>query len=136
MDISNVEIRIVGARPEVYETLHERFGVEWDNGIIITVYPNIHCRFPLPPDKIVHEAVHLVQQKEMGADIWWHRWLAEPGFRLDQEAAAHRKEADFVRKSIKDRNDRDKFIRDIAKNLSGPIYGNLISYGEALALLK
>jgi len=138
MDISNVKINVINTKPRIYEELHEKFGVEWEEDVVITYFPNIHCRSNVWnfPEKIAHEAVHLKQQEEMGAEIWWYKFINEPGFRLEQEAQAHKKEADFIRKNIKDRNLRAQIIHEIASNLSSSMYGNVVDHQTAMRLIK
>lgn len=132
----SIDVEVLHKKPNIYDVLHNKFGVEWDNGIIITVYPYVYCKFELPPDKIVHESIHLRQQKAMTPQIWWQKFLDDPSFRLEQEVEAHRREAQFIRKNIKDRNAAFHYVREIAQNLSSKIYGELVTYSEAMALLK
>ena len=123
-------------KPQIYETLHKIFGVEWDNGVIITYGDTVYCKFDLGWDKRVHEAVHVRQQKEMGAEAWWNRYLEDTEFRLSQELEAYKEEVKFLRQNIKDRNQLFRAIRQVSLDLSGSMYGNIISYGEAFKILN
>ncbi len=131
-----VKVTIIHEKPPVYDLLQARFGIDWNSGIIITYYPNVHCIAPLPPEKIIHEAVHIRQQKAIGVENWWHKFMVDSIFRLEQEIEAHREEARFIKKYIKDRNHANEFIIEIAKNLSGPIYGNIVTFQEAMKMIK
>lgn len=124
--------------PAIYHQLREKFGVDWDTGLIITYFPLIHCKFKLNeyPEKIMHEAVHIRQQEKMTPQTWWTLFLQDPSFRLEQEVEAYRAEAAFIKKVVKDRNAQAVFYNEIAKNLSGPIYGNMVNFSEALKLIK
>ena len=131
-----MNIQISHEPPAIYKKLQEQFGVDFDAGVIITYFPLVHCKFEPPAAKILHESVHLVQQEKLGVERWWDLFLHDPGFRLEQEVEAYRREAAFIRKNIKDRNDVAKFIHGMAENLSGSMYGKVCSYPEAMALLK
>lgn len=94
------------------------------------------------PDNIVidetllaHEAVHSRQQ---GADPdgWWTRYLLDPDFRLAQEVEAYQTQYREGKRIIKDRNQHTKFLYGLAADLSCPIYGNIITFAEAVSAIK
>ena len=89
----------------------------------------------IPDDIMIHEAVHIAQQGENPAD-WWKRYIFDKNFRLSQEIEANREQYKFICKIFKDRNQRVRALDKIAKNMSGEIYGNMISYLEALKAIK
>lgn len=99
--------------PPVYEKCHEQFGVNWSKGVIITYGDTIYCKYDLTPDKIAHESVHVKQQSKMDKDVWWDRYFSDSKFRLQQELEAYRAEANFIRRTVGDRNDRARLFRDI-----------------------
>lgn len=86
----------------------------------------------LPDHLITHEKTHLKQQDKIGADKWVQNFLTDPQFRLQQEVEAYRKQLG----SIKNREARNKIRIESAYNLSSPLYGNIITYQEALIALK
>lgn len=130
----SMQYKISHEIPEIYYKCHKQFGVEWDRGIIITYGDTIYYKLELSDQKLVHEAVHVGQQTDPVA--WWKRYLEDPGFRLSQELEAYQAEAKFLKQSIKDRNKKFMAIRQIAQDLSGPIYGFVIDYNKAFELLK
>lgn len=130
------EVKVLHDKPTIYDELHRRFGVEWDDKVIITFYPYVYCKVNLTPEKIIHESVHLKQQALIGVDIWWKNFLLDPVFRLQEELAAHRAEAQFIIKYIKNKNDQFQYLHRIAMNLSSSMYGKLITYQKALKLIK
>lgn len=130
-----MEIIIDHTKPEIYQRLHQQFGADWEKGIIIAWNGKIHCKGEPEPQKIVHEAVHLQVQEEMGNDPWWLAYLEDKDFRLEQEKLAYKAEADFIKRAIKNREHRFQYINDIAKAFASPIYGPIISWQEALAFL-
>ena len=89
----------------------------------------------IPPDILVHELKHIAQQGENPKD-WWQRYLRDKDFRLSQELEANREQYKFICKIFKDRNARARALLKIANNLSGAVYGNLISSREAMELIK
>jgi hypothetical protein len=125
-----MEYEFSTTKPPVYPLLKEKFGIDWDNGIIITYGKTIHCKQPIPPEKMVHELVHVKQQTN--PEEWWNRYLLDKDFRLSQELEAYKKEAQFIKDNIKDRNGRYMYIHQMAKDLSSHIYGNVISFNDAM----
>jgi hypothetical protein len=99
-----------------------------------TLYaPNVN--FKLPPDLLAHEQTHTIQQ---GADPagWWDKYLKDKDFRLQQEIEAYRNQYRFFCKFVKGRNERFNFLRTIAMDLSGSLYGNLIGFIDATSAIK
>lgn len=82
-----------------------------------------------------HEATHFKQQGD-DPDYWWDRYMQDPYFRIEQEVEAYANQYDFLCTRIKDRNQRFKVLYDLARILSGPTYGNVISHQSALSLIK
>lgn len=85
----------------------------------------------LPDHLIEHEKVHQKQQGKQPAG-WWNEYIKQSTFRLDQELEAYRKQFQFYK--IKNKTWMP-FLKKIVLDLSGPIYGNIISYWEAFNLL-
>lgn len=127
---------LIKQKPKIYDRLKQQFDIDWDVGIIIAYYPDIYCKFDLDELKICHEETHLRQQEAYGVEAWWERYLDDVRFRLLQEVEAYKNEANLARKYIRDRNKLARYIDQIAKDLSSSIYGNIVSYGEAMKLLK
>ncbi len=92
----------------------------------------IYCDGKLPPDLIIHEKVHHEQQKRIGLDLWVEMFIKDPQFRLDQEIEAYTKQL----RSINNRAYRWQVYLSSARALSSSLYGNIISYREALEVLK
>ena len=83
-----------------------------------------------------HEAVHVEQQANYpgGPEAWWEKYLADPAFRLSQELPAHRVE--YQSSPERDRNQRAMALHVIASRLSGPLYGKLMTFREALRAIR
>lgn len=131
-----IDIKFSKEIPEIYKELHSKFGVNWDEGIIICYGNTIHCNQKVSPDKIVHETIHVKQQKKIGKDEWWRMYIDIPSFRLEQEVEAYRAEYQFVKRNIKDREALFKFLTRMAKHLSSENYGDIITTDEAIKLIS
>jgi len=90
---------------------------------------------PLPQWIVAHERVHHTQQ---GDDVegWWERYLTDEVFRLDQEVEAHRAEWASAKVHIGDPNDRARHLFEMARRLSSPMYGGMVTFTEAKALIR
>lgn len=98
----------------------------------------------------MHEAVHGERQKvfvdadgERGISAWWMRYIADPKFRLDEEIPAHRAEYRWHAAQPNANEARVGWrslahfhLHHIGSRLSSPLYGSLISLGEAKRLLS
>jgi hypothetical protein len=123
-------MNVLNERPPVYDRAAEVFPLKGDEIFAYgdTIY-NPSGGY-LPEWTIAHEKVHQTQQ---GLDpaAWWDRYLVDEEFRLDQELEAHRVEYLTYCKITKDRELRAKALRAMAKRLSGPMYGKLMTYVQA-----
>lgn len=90
---------------------------------------------PITKDMVVHEATHTEQQGENPA-TWWDRYFTDAQFRFEQELAAYRNQYQFSKTAIKDRNRLFRYLHEMAGDLAGPMYGNLVTHSEALTLIK
>lgn len=98
-----------------------------------TIY-NPH-NVPITPDLEVHEEVHQKQQGK-NPEIWWYRYLKDSDFRLSQELEAYGEQYAFVKRHVKEPKLLDWFKEQAAFALSGSVYGNLLSYGQAESKLR
>lgn len=102
------------------------------DGTIFACSPYIYANYPLRQDILIHELVHFKQQDRDGLTNWVYDFLEYPDKRLEYELEAYKEQL----KSIKDRNQRTKIRFECAQNLSSPLYGNIITYEDALKQLK
>ena len=89
----------------------------------------------LPPHLVAHEMIHMDQQSD-DPDGWWEKYLASPTFRLAEEVPAHVAEYASIVRSGASRKERRFYLNQIAKRLSGPLYGRLLTRDEAVTILK
>lgn len=91
----------------------------------------IYSNKKLPNDLIEHEKVHFKQQDEIGDDVWIEEYLSNPSFRLKVELEAYRHQLSLYTPLV-----RSLLLGNIAKVLSSPMYGNIVTYQEARGLLS
>lgn len=130
-------MKIVVAYPPNIEEIDKVFNVKNTKGIVYT-YGDILFN----PDNgyidvtlMVHEETHTSQQ---GNDPkgWWDRYMTDVNFRLSQEIEAYKNQYKKFCELFIDKNIRFKFLRKIASDLSGPMYGNIINVNEAMKAIK
>lgn len=109
--------------------------VDWEQGIAVTYGDTVYSKYPLHKMVMVHEQVHIDQQSIIGRDIWWKKYLTDAAFRIEQEKPAYTAQAEFIRENVRDRNQAFKLLHKLALDLSGAMYGKMISFREATELL-
>jgi len=106
-----------------------------DENTIFVFKDTIFTNNEISYDILAHEGKHLAQQNKIGAKKWIKRYLKEDSFRLIQEIEAYRHQLKTVRKTG-DRQEYAHILIECAMNISSKLYGNIITYQEALKLLK
>lgn len=87
-------------------------------------------------DLIEHEMTHCERQKNDPKE-WWKKYILDDDFRCLEELVAYARQYIYVCNNLqKDRNKRAVFLTQIAKEMSSPLYGNMITYQEALKALR
>ena len=131
-----VSYEVVNTPPEgIFEKCHELWGVDF-NTTVFTVGNKIHSKHPLTEDLLAHEVTHVGQQTAMGDGVWWDRYFVDPAFRMEQELEAYRNQYKWVTDTFSDRNKQASYLVGFARSLSGTMYGNLITFTEAMQLIK
>lgn len=112
-------------RPQNEFPLLEEFKKKFpiDNNTIFALGDTIYSNNNLPDHLIAHELKHLEQQAEYGIKEWFYDYLEDPKFRLEQEVAAYR----IQLKTITSRDARCLQRQLCIRDLSGPLYGNLLT---------
>ena len=121
--------------PPVYQKCHEQFGVNWEDGIIITYGDEVYCKTDIPKDLEVHEGTHIRQQKEIGKDIWWDKYFNDKEFRLSQEVEAYQNQLNYLKEVVKDRNKLAKLKNEIWSQMAN-MYGDMCTFSEARMLVR
>lgn len=144
-------MRIVQAYPPMIEEIDAAFNVR-GKAILFAWGETIFnpAGVDVPPELVAHEKVH--GRRQLGAAIhgtargedavrqWWHRYIADPTFRLAEEIPAHVAEFGVLCANNRgrwrsERNMRRTLAAHVARKLSSPLYGRLIGLNEAKQLL-
>lgn len=135
---NSIEVRTKSSQeiPEIYFDLKSKFGVDWDKGIVIAYGDTIYSKDPIPDHLFVHEKTHITQQRKLGAREWYRRYITEDSFRLQQEIEAYQNQVRFIKINIRDREKKNKMVIKLAHDLSGKIYGNILSFDDALKIIQ
>lgn len=112
----------------------DRFGVDWNKGLIITYGDTIYCKSKLTPDLMVHESTHVRQQTEMGKDTWWEKYFTDDKFRLEQEVEAYQNQWNYIKENY-NRHSRKTLYKHIIDSMV-KMYGNMCTEEEAINLIK
>lgn len=130
-----MEIKFSNEKPIIYEILKEKFGVNWNSGLIVTYGDTIHSKNPISEDLWVHESTHVKQQTKMGIVKWWDKYLEDPKFRLKEEKEAYTNQWNWIKSNIKDRNQKSRLRNHIISSMAN-MYGDMITIEEATKLFK
>jgi len=133
-------VKISNKKPPqwILDAVNEKFGVEWKSSVIFT-YGELITSYTgmMTEDLLAHEPHHTKQQKEFGgADKWWKEYLKNNQFRFEQELECYRKQYQWVKRNLKNRNEVFNCLMSYAHALSGKLYGEIISFNEALKQIK
>lgn len=91
---------------------------------------------PIALELIAHEVTHSLQQRDIGVQTWWDRYLAENSFRLEQELEAHIIEYEQYAKDHTARMERRRYMALVSEKLSAPLYGSMVKKRNALTMIK
>lgn len=129
-------MKISADYPPNYDEICKVFNIRHRKGVIFTYGDTIHIpdRMELPNHLLEHEKTHIEQQKELGPEAWWARYLEDPKFRLEQEIEAYRTQWRVLLETAP-RGERRLVLGHLAKDLAGPIYGKVVSKQEARKLI-
>ena len=122
-------------KPPIFDRLQKAFGVEWGGTLVIAYGDTIHHLKPLSEDVLIHESVHLARQKHDPVQ-WWESYIRDKEFRFKEELLAYHEQYKFLKDMIRDRNLLSKHLLRLSKDLSGSMYGNVVSPSEARRLIS
>lgn len=128
-------MRVVNDWPPNIEQIRARFQLR--SGFVFTYGDTLYNPDNALVDDslIAHEETHTRQQDD-DPFIWWHKYLNDDKFRLEQEIEAYRNQYRSEKKKVKDRNRLNWYLRALAKDLSSEVYGSIISFSEAMQKIK
>lgn len=134
------KIELKSTLPFFWPILKWKFGyIDADfNKLALAFGRTIYSGKPMDKTVLHHELVHIIQQKGsyFWGIIWWLRYLSSRNFRFFQEVAAYREQYRFGKTIIKDRNEINYFLSQLAQHLSGSIYNNMVDFRTAMDLIK
>lgn len=124
-------MKIVEDYPPNYKEIIEAIPGAKQSGIVFTYGDTCYnpSKSVIEDHLEAHEMVHVEQQKN-GADEWWAEYLKNPKFRLEQEIEAYRVQYQTVLKKY-GRADATYVLHQIADDLSGTMYGSILSRKQA-----
>ena len=89
--------------PPNWPKLAAAFGVKWEDNHVVTYGGEIYCASgKLEPDVLVHEMVHVEQQKGQDMEAIAERYMNDVEYRREVETAAHTAQRVFLEVTIKD----------------------------------
>jgi len=124
-------MRSIKAYPPNWTELTKHFPIKGKQGVLYAWGDIIYnpSGIIIPPWVERHEEVHGDRQRDEGMSIerWWDEYVNYNDFRLKEEILAHRVEWQKFSGPY-----RDHYLGYMGERLSGPLYGNLITYEEAI----
>jgi hypothetical protein len=140
-------MKIKNEMPPMWNSLAQAFKINPMHAIFTygdTIYNPSGIDLDARPDLIAHEEVHEKQQTADGMtpELWWGKFLRDPKFRMEQEAAGYAAQYAFIcnhpdkRHRASGREQRFKVRWQLAGSLAGPLYNHCIGHNDAEALIK
>lgn len=128
-------MKISHNKPPHWWIMHKVFKCDW-NRTAFAFGDTIYSATPLDAHLIIHEKTHLDQQfhSEFFAWIWLFFYICSRSYRFHAELQAYRAQWEYIKRT-EPRKYQAPLIAVIASNLSGKLYGNLISFDEAVDLV-
>ena len=128
---------IVHEFPPIYNKLVSKFHIGGNRNVIFSWGYAIYnpYRITIPECLLYHEAVHGSRQVKHGIEKWWEDYIEDKDFRLVEEALAHTAEYKSLIGANSSRQVRRRTLVQVAKRLSGPLYGKMVSTKEAKKLI-
>lgn len=138
--IMKVNFDVSNDNPPNFETLAKALPGAKRKGVIFTYGKTIYNPSFVKMDHslLAHEATHVVQQTTdgMSPEEWWKMYVANPGFRYNEELEAHRIEHQMMARLGHSRIARRLALKSMARRLSGQLYGNIVSYHKAMEAIR
>lgn len=125
-------MKIFNTYPPNYKRICEVFNIKGSRSIVFT-YDGVLYNpgaGKISQDLMVHEETHVRQQKEIGVDVWWDKYLTDAEFRTQQELEAYRVQWRYAKEHYARYYNR-LVLKHISRSLAGEMYGNLMTKKEA-----
>ena len=123
-------MNIIEDYPPNYKEIEKVFKVKERLDVIFTYGDKLYNphKIKIEAHAIIHEEVHVKQQKN--PKEWWDRYLKDKDFRLEQEMEAYATQYAYVKPVLNTEGQRI-FLEAISFELSGELYGDMVSYQKA-----
>lgn len=132
-------MKVIKAFPPIWPEIAKVFPVKGRQGILYAYGTRLFnpSGITIPWWLMEHEKTHCRQQMAIAApggpdmerfrvDSWWHLYLTDPTFRLQQELEAHIIEFSAYQAAHPGEwHSNDAYLDMISKRLASPLYGNL-----------
>jgi hypothetical protein len=93
-------------QPPCWDVLAAAVGVNWVPGMYVTYGSEIYCfDNEITDEFLVHEAVHVAQQRGIDPDEYVGRYVRDLAFRLEVELPAYRVHNEYLKATIKDESE-------------------------------
>lgn len=130
-------MKIIKAYPPNFAQIAAAFPVKGVPGVLYAWGDVIYnpSGITVPHQLVAHEEVHGKRQIAYDdLDEWWHQYIINPSFRLEEEVPAHCAEWSAYLGSFPGNSPFDPlpYLDKIASRLASPLYGRLISKAEAV----
>lgn len=115
--------------PPNYKEIQKHFpSANFYTGTVFTYFPDIYIKGHIYEDLLVHEQTHLKQQNSLfqTPEKWWKQYYTSPKFRLEQEIEAYHNQYKC----------KPSLLNILARDLCSPLYGGIVTYKQAEALIK
>lgn len=131
------KMQIVYDYPPNYAVISKVFDIKDKPGIVFTYGYKLYVpggeKVQIDKHLLIHEETHAAQQTAMGVEKWWEQYLSEPQFRLVNEVEAYRNQ--YRSMGSLSLSQRRGYLDHIVKDLSGAMYGNVVSQEDAYRLV-
>lgn len=130
-------MEIVNEFPPNIEKIKAKFGDKEISHAVFTYGDKIYNpqKFDIQDHVVAHEQVHRIQQEEIGVEAWWDKYLNDSKFRLEQELEAYSVQYRFIRSRFNNKSAK-WFLEVISRDLSSPMYGNIVSSFQASTMIR
>lgn len=133
-------MKVVHTYPPNIDQIEAKFHVMANPTVIYCFGDTIFNPFgqPIPIQLMVHERVHSERQLKDNGNPWdwWKKYIDDPKFRFEEELLAHIAEWYAVKRLNWSRRQRQAYLNDMAKRLSGPIYGGMCTRERAKEMIR
>lgn len=131
------KMEIVYDYPPNYGAIIKVFDVKDKPGIVFTYGHKLYvpggAGVQIDKHLMIHEQTHAAQQTAMGIEKWWEQYLSNSSFRLTQELEAYRNQ--YRSMGSLSLRQRAGYLNHIVKDLSGAMYGNVVTPEQAHKLV-